>query len=168
MTVGRQKGAARALRLGLAALGCSAILGATACRRVDEIAAPQVTLPSIEVRSYSGGEADLMLGFAVGNPNSYDLTLVQINGTLYLSDQEAGPVVWSGEQECKKQGAVQARIPMHLQLGHVAGGDSLLAALVDRKQVRQAVRGEMTFARGVIRRTFPIATDGRRADAPAR
>jgi hypothetical protein len=139
-------------------------LAAPGCHKVDEIAAPQVTLPGVEVRSYSGGEADLTLGFAVGNPNSFDLTLIEIDGTLFLNKREIGPVAWQGERDCKKQGAVQVRIPAHVVLSQ-AGVDSLLAAMVDGRDVMQAVRGEVTFARGVIRRTFPLATDGRRDEA---
>ena len=139
-------------------------LAAPGCHKVDEIAAPQVTLPAVEVRSFSGGEADLTLGFAVGNPNSFDLTLIEIDGTLFLNKREIGPVAWQGERECKKQGAVQVRIPAHVVLSQAAG-DSLVAALVDGRDVMQAVRGEVTFARGVIRRTFPLATDGRRDEA---
>jgi hypothetical protein len=131
------------------------------------MAAPQVTLPEVEVRSYSGGEADLTLGLTVGNPNPFDITLVEVQGTLFLNDREVGPVGWQGEQECKSKAAVQARIPVHVHLTPLAGGDSLLVALVDRRAMKQAVRGEMTFARGMIRRTFPVATDGR-LDAAAR
>jgi hypothetical protein len=146
-----------------------AVLGAAAggCRQVDEIAAPQVTLPAIEVRSYSGGEADLALGLTVGNPNPFDIILVMIEGTLYLEGREVGLVIWQGEQPCSAKGAVRADIPVHLHLAGVAGGDSLLTDLVDQRPLEQAVRGEMTFARGVIRRTFPVATDGR-LDSPAR
>jgi len=141
-------------------------LFAPGCRNMEEIAAPQVTLPAVEVRSYSGGEADLTLGFAVGNPNPFDLTLIEIDGTLFLNRREIGPVTWKGERECKKQGAVQVQIPAHVLLAKAAQakGDSLLAALVDNRDVMHAVRGEVTFARGVIRRTFPLATDGRRDD----
>jgi len=136
---------------------------APGCRNMEEIAAPQVTLPSVEVRSYSGGEADLRLNFAVGNPNPFDLTLIEVKGTLFLDRQEIGPVAWKGEQTCKKQGAVQVQIPTHVVLTP-AGGDSLLAPLVDQRDVMHAVRGEVTFARGVIQRTFPLATDGRREE----
>jgi hypothetical protein len=137
------------------------------CRQVDEIAAPQVTLPGIDVRSYSGGEADLTLGLTIGNPNPFDITLVAIQGRLFLEGREIGPVSWQGEQPCKSKAAVQARIPAHLHLAPGIGADSLLVALVDRREVKQAVRGEMTFARGMVRRTFPVATDGR-LDATAR
>ena len=146
-----------------AALLIAGTLLAPGCRNLEEIAAPQVTLPGVEVRSYSGGEADLTLGVAVGNPNPFDLTLIEIEGTLFLDKREIGPVSWQGELGCKKQEVVQVQIPTHVRVSK-AGGDSLLAALVDRQDVRHAVRGEVTFARGVIRRTFPLATDGRRDD----
>ena len=133
------------------------------CRSVEEIAAPQVTLANVEVRGLSGGEADLTLGLAIGNPNPFDVTLVEIQGTLFLAGVEAGPVAWSGEKPCAKQGAVEARIPAHLAMGD---RDSLITALVDHKPMRKALRGEVTFARGVIRRTFPMATDGQRAEVP--
>jgi hypothetical protein len=151
---------AAAARLVVLAGVVSLLLG---CRSVEEIAAPQVTLANVEVRTLSGGEADLTLGLAIGNPNPFDVTLVEIQGTLFLAGVEAGPVAWSGEKPCAKQGAVEARIPAHLAVGD---RDSLITALVDYKPMRKALRGEVTFARGVIRRTFPMATDGKRGEVP--
>ena len=150
-------------RIAGAAALAAALAAFTSCRSPEEIAAPQVTLANVEVRALSGGEADLTLGLAIGNPNPFDVTLVAIQGSLFLAGVEAGPVAWSGEKPCAKKGAVEARIPVHLVVG--AGQDSLVGALVDQKHMRKALRGEVTFARGVIRRTFPMATDGQRAGA---
>ena len=137
--------------LSATALSAAVLLLGAGCRQVDEIAAPQVTLPGIDVRSYSGGEADITLGLTVGNPNPFDITLVAIKGTLFLEGREIGPVSWQGEQQCKSKAAVQARIPAHLDLAPVAGADSLLVALVDRREVKQVVRGEMREVRLVLR-----------------
>jgi hypothetical protein len=151
-----------AARAAAGVVAASAILAG--CRSVEEIAAPQVTLNGVEVRGLSGGEADLILALAVGNPNPFDVTLVEIQGTLFLAGVDVGPIGWTGERPCAKQGAVEARIPAHLAVGD---RDSLVSALVDQKPMRKALRGEVTFARGVIRRTFPMATDGQRAELKA-
>lgn len=143
---------ALALALGLA-LGC---------RSVSEIAAPAITLRDVEVRAFSGGVADLTLEVEVENGNDFEVTLVALSGGLELEGAEVGRLAWFGELDCPKRQASRVRIPLHVAVGE--HGD-LFTALIDRRPMRHALRGEATFARGVIRRACPVATEGQLAPA---
>jgi LEA14-like dessication related protein len=125
-----------------------------ACRPVTEIAAPAIALDDVEVRSFSGGMADLSLVLTIINRNDFEITLVELAGTLALDEQEVGPVRWTGELDCAKQGTTALRVPVRLT---VDTGGEIYRALIDRRPLRETVTGEATIARGVIRRTYPVA-----------
>lgn len=127
------------------------------CRPVDEIAAPVVTFEDVLVRSYSGGIAELTLELSVKNVNGFELTLTELDGELLFGGVEVGRATWSGEVSCPKEEAARVRIPQRLTVG--AGQDEIFGALIDRQEMSHVFHGEMKFARGVITRTFRVATD---------
>ncbi len=132
------------------------------CRSVSEIAPPALTLRDVAVRAFSGGVADLTLEVEVENANDFEVTLVALSGDLEIEGAEIGRLAWSGEHDCPKRRASRVRIPLHCVVGEHGG---LLAGLIDRRPLHHALRGEATFARGVIRRAYPVATEGQLAPA---
>jgi len=124
-----------------------------ACHSVTEIAAPVITLDDVEVRSFSGGVADLSLVLTLINQNDFEITLVELAGSLALDEQEVGAVRWTGEFDCAKQDTTALRVPVRLT---VDTEGEVYRALIDRRPLRETVTGEATIARGVIRRTYPV------------
>jgi hypothetical protein len=136
-------------------------LATAACSPVTEISAPLITLDDIEVRAFSGGVADLSLALTLINQNDFEITLVELSGSLVLAEREVGPVHWGGEFDCAKRDTTAVRIPVHLGVG---GESELFRSLIDRGQVPASVRGEATIARGVVRRTYPVTLVRRPGD----
>jgi LEA14-like dessication related protein len=133
-------------------------LEAAGCRSVSEMAAPVFTLSDVDVRGFSGGVADLVLTLQIENLNDFEITLIALSGGLAIDGAEVGQVKWSGEIDCPKNSAAVARIPIHLA---VTENQEIFSDLIDRRRpFRHGLRGESTFARGVIQRTYPVAVEG--------
>jgi len=134
-------------------------ISAGGCRSVSEFAAPMITLSDLEVRGFSGGAADLVLELKVDNLNNFEITLVGLTGGLLIEDLEVGQLAWRGEIDCPKGEESVVRIPVHMAVGDHR---EIFRALIDRrKPLRHALRGESTFARGMIQRTYPVAAEGK-------
>lgn len=141
-------------------LAAAAALG-IACSPVTEISAPLITLDEVEVRNFSGGIADLSLVLTLINQNNFEITLVELAGSLSLDEEAVGPVRWSGEFDCAKRDTTAMRVPVRLTVGTES---EIFRALIDRRPLREAVTGEVTIARGVIRRTYPVTLTRRPGD----
>lgn len=140
----------------LAAAGLAAVaLAAGGCSPAAEISAPILALDDIDVRGFSGGVADLSLDLDVINQNNFEIVLVQLSGALDLDAQAVGTVNWSGEFACAKRDTTTVRIPVRLTVEEEAAG--IFRSLIDRRPMPAGLRGETTIARGVIRRTYPVA-----------
>ncbi len=127
---------------------------ASGCR-VDEIETPSIKLGHVEVRGLSGGIADLLLEINVENKNDFAVTLVGISGGLELDGIEVGRVTWSGEHPCAKKKESTLHVPLRLSVGDHRG--AFMALIDGSRAVHSALHGEATFARGVIRKTYPMA-----------
>jgi LEA14-like dessication related protein len=140
-------------RLRIPVLLAAAAVLAAACSPVTEISAPLITLEEVEVRSFSGGIADLSLVLTLINQNSFEITLVELTGALSLDEHEVGPIHWTGEFDCAKRDTTAMRVPVRLTVGTE---NEIYHALIDRRPLGESVTGEVTIARGVIRRTYPV------------
>jgi LEA14-like dessication related protein len=134
-------------------------LGTGGCRNVTEFAAPAITLSDLEVRGLSGGAADLIIELNVDNMNNFEITLIGLSAGLLVEDVELGQVNWKGEFDCPKSEEAVVRIPFRMAVGD---NSEIFNALIDRRKLmRPALRGESTFARGVVQRTYPLAAEGK-------
>lgn len=142
----------------LALLLAAAAAAAAGCRSVNEIKTPEIRLRNIHVQGLSGGVADVVLEVMVDNANDFEVRLIDLTAAIVLAGAQVGEVSWSGEFDCPRERASVLRIPLRLTVGE---HKEVFSTLIDRRQpLRHELRGESTFAHGVIRHTYPLATEG--------